>query len=177
MALFEGHARACGHIAVAGGVHNGLREDRLTAGLALNDNAAHRVAVFDDRGHVRMEQQLHARLLHHVEDDFLVHLAVDDGGDGVVAVAQLLLEMPIAAARGLHPLNEFRRDPAHDLDLTRFRERFIEIEVAVQRPCAVEQRPAKIAVALDEDHARRYEPRRAPRSFPPCRLPRPKRRR
>lgn len=59
----------------------------------MNDNIVHTVVFLAYRNHIRMQQQLNARLLQHFQRQRLIALPVNQRNHGVVVAAALLLHV------------------------------------------------------------------------------------
>ena len=77
--FFEWRTGARRNVAFAGAVDDDTSEDSLTAGGALDDDAANAISVLDDVDDHRMQEQANSVLPHHVEDQEPPPIRIDEG--------------------------------------------------------------------------------------------------
>jgi hypothetical protein len=160
----------CGHVEVAGGVDHHLAQDGFAPALGFADHALD-LAVFHQRAREpRMQPQLDAGLLHHLERGALPRIGVEGGGkaDGVrlfLAVkvvgapalpaphrvgqrAPVLLARVLGQAQRRHALDHFQADAAHRNLLLVAVPHVVEHQHHAARGQA-----AQVVVALQQRHA------------------------
>ncbi len=134
LARVHRHAGLLGDVGIAAGVDHHVGQDRLSAGLVLDDDAGHGSAVHHHVDHLRVEQQADPGLDQHVEHGELHQFGI---------VGEVEIFGPVIGRRAVHrdePAMQLLQDAAEILAAEEFRD---------ERHRA---RPADHRVALDQHH-------------------------
>ena len=140
----------CGKVAIAGRVNVCARKNGLATPVTFGQDACD-ARCFDDRAcDARIEPHIDAGFLEHLTCDAFVDFGVDGRAYGIVVESLRHWRVPGRASRFHQAVDDFLRNPFHDLPLFDARKRFPQVVEAVQRGAAFDGEAAGITLPFNE---------------------------